>query len=152
MEICRPQAVHKDCLVGTTVPLWTMALALFCLSSASLAQDPEKKVTAVHINSPIVIDGILDEPEWSLAQPATGFIQQEPLMGEPSTERTGVRILYDDENRYLGVYCFDSAGPEGITVTDISRDYRPANTDAFTMVFDTFNDKRNSFIFVPNPG
>ena len=43
-------------------------------------------------------------------QPATGFIQQEPLMGEPSTERTKVRILYDDENLYLSVYCFDSAG------------------------------------------
>jgi len=73
-------------------------------------------------------------------------------MGEPSTERTEVRILYDDENLYLGVYCFDSAGPEGITMTDISRDYAPANTDAFTMVFDTFNDKRNSFIFGTNPG
>ena len=82
-----------------------MALALCCLTPVSLAQDTEKKVTAVHIQSPIVIDGNLDEPEWSLAQPATGFIQQEPLMGEPSTELTEVRFLYDDENLYLGVYC-----------------------------------------------
>ncbi|MCH7804630.1 MAG: carbohydrate binding family 9 domain-containing protein, partial [Acidobacteria bacterium] len=123
-----------------------------CLTPVSLAQDTEKKVTAVHIQSPIVIDGNLDEPEWSLAQPATGFIQQEPLMGEPSTELTEVRFLYDDENLYLGVYCFDSAGPEGITVTDISRDYVPRESDTFTMVFDTFNDKRNGFIFGTNPG
>ncbi len=132
--------------------LWGMALALFCFTPAALAQDPEKKVTAVRIQSSIVIDGNLDEPEWSLAQPATGFIQQEPLMGEPSTERTEVRFLYDDENLYLGVFCFDSRGPEGITVTDISRDYSPRESDTFTMVFDTFNDKRNSFIFGTNPG
>jgi hypothetical protein len=152
MGICRSLSSQKDFLSGTAVLFWGIALALGCLSTASLAQDPEKKVTAVHINSPIVIDGNLDESEWSLAQPATDFIQQEPLMGEPSSERTEVRILYDDENLYLGVYCFDSAGPEGITVTDISRDFAPPNTDAFTMVFDTFNDKRNSFIFVTNPG
>ena len=134
------------------VALWAIALALCCFTPASLAQDPEKKVTAVHIQSPILIDGNLDEPEWSLAQPATDFVQQEPLMGEPSTERTEVRMLYDDENLYLGVYCFDSAGSEGITITDISRDYAPRETDTFTMVFDTFNDKRNSFIFGTNAG
>ena len=153
MEICPPLSSQKDFLSGRAFLFWGIALALGCLSTTSLAQDTEKKkVTAVHIQAPIVIDGNLDEPEWSLAQPATDFIQQEPLMGEPSTERTEVRILYDDENLYLGVYCFDSAGPEGITVTDISRDYRPRDTDAFTMVFDTFNDKRNSFIFGTNPG
>jgi hypothetical protein len=129
-----------------------MALALSCFTPAAMAQDPEKKVTAVHIQGSIVIDGNLDEPEWSLAQPATDFIQQEPLMGEPSTERTEVRILYDDENLYLGVYCFDSRGPEGITISDISRDYAPRETDTFTMVFDTFHDKRNSFIFGTNAG
>ena len=134
------------------VALWAIALALCCFTPASLAQDPEKKVTAVHIQSPILIDGNLDEPEWSLAQPATDFVQQEPLMGEPSTERTEVRMLYDDENLYLGVYCFDSAGSEGITISDISRDYAPRETDTFTMVFDTFNDKRNSFIFGTNAG
>ena len=152
MEVCPPLPSHKDCLSGTAFLLWVIALTLSCLSTASLAQDPEKKITAVHIQSPILIDGNLDEPEWSLAQPATDFVQQEPLMGEPSTERTEVRILYDDENLYLGVYCFDSAGSEGITITDISRDYRPRDTDTFTMVFDTFNDKRNSFIFGTNAG
>ena len=152
MEICRPLPSRKNFLSGTTLLLWGIAVVLGFLTPVVLAQDPEKKITAVHIQSAIVIDGNLDEPEWSRAQPATGFIQQEPLMGEPSTERTEVRFLYDDENLYLGVYCFDSAGPEGITVTDISRDYRPRDTDTFTMVFDTFNDNRNSFIFGANAG
>ncbi len=152
MQFCRPLPSDKTFLSGTALLILGMALALSCFTPAAMAQDPEKKVTAVHIQASIVIDGNLDEPEWSLAQPATDFIQQEPLMGEPSTERTEVRILYDDENLYIGVYCFDSRGPEGITITDISRDYAPRETDTFTMVFDTFHDKRNSFIFGTNPG
>jgi hypothetical protein len=84
-------------------------------------------------------------------EPATDFIQNEPNMGKPSTERTEVRLLYDDENLYLGIYCFDSAGREGITVTDISRDYDPEEGDHFGVVFDTFEDHRNGFSFGTNP-
>ena len=138
--------------LNPTSLLWGVILVCCCLTQTSLAQQREKKITAVYIDSPIVIDGILDEAEWSLAEPATDFIQQEPHMGEPSTERTEVRLLYDDENLYLGVYCFDSAGAEGIMVNDVSRDYRPRESDTFTMVFDTFNDRRNSFIFGTNAG
>ena len=132
--------------------LWGVILVCGFLSPASLGQEREKGVTAVYIESPIVIDGDLKEAAWGLAEPATDFIQQEPLMGEPGTERTEVRLLYDDENLYLGVYCFDSAGAEGITVNDVSRDYRPRDSDTFTVVFDTFNDRRNSFIFGTNAG
>ena len=53
-------------------------LALCCLTQASLAQDPDRKVTALHIESPIVIDGILDEAAWGLAEPAADFIQSDP--------------------------------------------------------------------------
>ncbi len=50
-----------------SVALWAIALALSCLTPVALAQaTEEKKVTAVHIQSPIVIDGDLDEPEWNL--------------------------------------------------------------------------------------
>ncbi len=138
-----PGRVYR--LVGT-------ALALCCWTQASLAQDPGRKVTATFIESPIVMDGILDEAAWSLAEPTSDFIQKEPRTGEPSSERTEVRILYDDENLYLGVYCFDSAGPEGIVVNNLARDFTPRDNDTFTMVFDTFDDNRNGFILSTNPG
>ena len=128
------------------------ALALCCWTQVSLAQDPDRKVTATFIESPIVIDGNLDEAAWSLAEPTSDFIQKEPRTGEPSTEKTEVRLLYDDENLYLGVYLFDSAGPEGIIVNNLARDFSPRDNDTFTMVFDTFNDNRNGFILSTNPG
>src|SRR5438876_563463 len=44
------------------------------------------------------IDGILDDRVWQQATPMTNFIQSEPAEGEPSSERTEVRILYDAKN------------------------------------------------------
>ncbi len=116
------------------------------------AQLTDKKITAVQIEGEIVIDGNLDELEWSQAQPATDFIQNEPNMGEPSTERTEVRILYDEEYLYLGVYCFDSAGKEGIILNDVTRDAPSSDHDHFSAVFDTFDDNRSGVIFGTNPG
>jgi hypothetical protein len=112
---------------------------------------PARKVTAVRVESPIVIDGELDEPEWSLAEPAHDFLQQEPTYGELSTERTEVRILYDETNLYLGVYCFDSGGEGALVVNDVNRDFYQFDSDSFGIMLDTFNDNRNGFLFNTNP-
>ena len=109
--------------------------------------DDDRRMTAIYAEGEIVVDGNLDEPEWRLAQPATDFVQSDPRMGEPATERTEVRILYDDENLYLGVYCFDSAGEQGLIITDVRRDFVVREIDYFSVAFDTFNDNRNAFLF-----
>ena len=72
-------------------------------------------------------------------------------MGEPATEPTEVRVLYDDKNLYIGVYCFDSAGDKELIITDMRRDFRPRDNDHFSTVFDTFDDNRNGLIFGTNP-
>jgi hypothetical protein len=110
-------------------PWLVAAVILICSTHAFPASQDifsnpgSRKVTALHIEGTIVIDGKFDEPEWSLAQPAADFIQNDPAMGEPATERTEVRILYDDQNLYIGVYCFDSEGREGLVITQLTRDY-----------------------------
>ncbi|MEE8348363.1 MAG: DUF5916 domain-containing protein [Acidobacteriota bacterium] len=126
-------------------------LTLWCLSPTSLAQKSDLRMAAVYVETPITIDGILDEPGWDLSVVATHFIQNEPDTGAPATERTEVRLLYDDENLYLGVYCYDSAGSEGVTVTQVTRDFSPGNGDHFAMIFDTFYDHRNGYVFGTNP-
>ena len=139
------------------IPLLVAAAILFGSTHAFSANQDifanpgSRKVTALRIEGKITIDGKLDEPEWSLAQPAADFIQNDPAMGEPATERTEVRVLYDDENLYIGVYCFDSQGADGLVVTQLTRDYGPRENDHFSMVFDTFDDNRNGFIFGVNP-
>ena len=98
----------------------------------------------------IVLDGILSEPPWSLGQPASDFIQAEPRQGEPATQRTEVRVLFDSDNLYFGVTCFDS-DPEGIVANSLRRDFAPGNEDSFEILLDTFASSRDGFLFVTNP-
>ena len=126
-------------------------LAFLWVSPVS-AQASDKRISAAHIESTIVVDGNLDEPEWQLVESAGDFIQKEPRQGEPATEPTEVRLLYNDDTLYLGVFCFDSAGAEGIVLTDITRDYSDSINDHFAVVLDTFDDNRNGFLFGTNPG
>jgi hypothetical protein len=109
------------------------------------------KMTAVKTTSEIVIDGKLVEPDWQLAEPVSDFIQRIPLTGQPATERTEVRLLYDDDNLYVGVHCFDSKGPEGIVVNEITKDFYTLDSDGFQIVLDTYDDNRNAFLFGTNP-
>ena len=107
-------------------------------------------VRAYHVDTPPTLDGLVNEPIWTAMQPATGFVQQEPNNGEPSTEQTEVRIAFDDDNLYLGVICLDSQ-PDNIVVTQNRRDGSLENTDSVEILFDTFNDKQNGVIFGTSP-
>ena len=63
----------------------------------------EKRLHAVKITDKITIDGRLDEAVWADAPRALEFTQREPEEGEQASERTEVRVLYDQENLYFGV-------------------------------------------------
>src|SRR5215831_440769 len=54
----------------------------------------------------IHLDGRLDEADWSHAAPI-GLTQQAPLEGQPPTELTEIRVLYDAAALYFGVVCFE---------------------------------------------
>jgi hypothetical protein len=139
--------------------------ALVVLAVPLSAQEPERPtVAAVRIDSDsdyVFVDGIVDEPVWSRAGVAGDFRQREPNEGAPATERTEVRILYDDSNLYIGVIAYDSR-PEGVIARILQRD-QVMNTDDFTgipqfagddavaILFDTFHDRRNAVVFATNP-
>ncbi len=128
----------------------TFASSSYGLQLDSAQSSKEKEIRATRTEHTIVIDGELDEPDWDLAEPHSDFLQNEPQTGQPATELTEVRLLYDDENLYMGVYCFDSEGETGITITDIRRDFVPFDNDSFLIVLDTFNDNRNGVLFNAN--
>jgi hypothetical protein len=58
----------------------------------------DRHLEAVKTAGPITLDGALDEAAWRDAPVATGFLQSEPHEGEPASEQTEVRVLYDDAN------------------------------------------------------
>ncbi|MBI2820145.1 MAG: carbohydrate binding family 9 domain-containing protein [Acidobacteria bacterium] len=110
-----------------------------------------KTAMALRIDEvPIVVDGRLDEPVWQEARVNLGFLQRDPQEGEPSTENTEFRLLFDQKNFYIGVICYDSE-PEQIIATERQRDSRMRNDDTIALLFDTFHDHRNFFLFQTNP-
>ena len=54
------------------------------------------------------LDGDLSDEVWKSAEPYTGFLMVEPKPNQEPTERTELRILYDESNLYIGVRCYDS--------------------------------------------
>ncbi len=96
------------------------------------------------------IDGILSDEAWLTATVVDSFTQQEPMNGQPATERTEVKMLYDAGNLYIGVHAFDSE-PDHLRVTEMRRDSsRIMDEDNFQVILDTFRDSRSGYMFVTN--
>ena len=115
------------------------------------ALQKSRVMTATRFDGEIELDGILDEEAWQLATPFGDFIQKIPDTGEPATEQTEIRILYNSDTLYIGAHCWDSAGKEGIVVNDITKDFFTTNSDGLQVTLDTFDDDRNCFLFGSNP-
>ena len=89
-------------------------IIFFILSMSLFAEKVSCQIKPIFIKSPIKLDGRLNEPVWESAEPVSNFTQRELVEGDPATEKTEVRILYDDDNLYVGVKCFDS-DPRGLS-------------------------------------
>src|SRR6266513_1506560 len=108
------------------------------------------RIQARRVTEAIKIDGLLNEPAWSLAQPATDFRQERPTEGAPASERTEVRVLFDEKNIYFGIRAFDSEAIH-INARDLVRDSDFPNDDKVEILLDTYDDRRNAFRFGVNP-
>ncbi len=122
-------------------------LALICLSStyARVYDNPSvNEIKAIRISEKIRIDGILDENIYK--SPAfSKLIQADPTQGEPVSEHTEIWVGYDDEALYITAKCHDKS-PDSIDVRLGRRD-NSYSTDEFDIYLDSYNDKRNGFIF-----
>jgi hypothetical protein len=116
--------------------------------SAAVPNVPAGKL-APEASAP-TIDGRVDEAVWQTVEPHSAFVQQDPIEGEPASEKTEVRILIGHGNVYVGIICYDS-DPSKIIVSQSRRDATLTDTDSVILVFDTFNDSQNGFVFGTNP-
>jgi hypothetical protein len=104
---------------------------------------------AVRTTGAVRIDGLLDEAVWKDANPIDTFVQQEPLEGQPATDRTEVRVLYDTGHLYIGVHAYSSLP---VAATEMRRDAdRLFDEDNFQVILDTFHDSRNAYMFLTSP-
>jgi hypothetical protein len=115
-----------------------------------VTNDGRRTITARAADTPIVLDGALDEAVWQSAEPAGEFVQAEPHEGDAASEPTEVRLAFDRDALYIAVRCIDSAAG-GAIVNDIRKDFIAGEQDSFEVLLDTFADRRNGFVFVVNP-
>ena len=130
-------------------------VAYLAASTSVVAQSgsapPEQRVgTAYRLTAPLTIDGLLDDASWQAASPLGDFVQRFPFEGQPASERTEVRVLADESALYVGVWAFDSQ-PGAIVDGESIRDASLGESDAVLLIFDTFRDRRNGFVFGTNP-
>ncbi|MBI2189813.1 MAG: carbohydrate binding family 9 domain-containing protein [Acidobacteria bacterium] len=132
-----------------------VALVLACTCATAFAgQTPSPppftrpSVTAVRIDTAEapVIDADLSDPAWEKAAVIDRFRQRSPNPSEPATERTVVRILYDENNLYVAFYNYDSA-PDQIVVRNMQRDGQVYTSDSAMIYLDPGRTRRNAYNF-----
>jgi len=133
-------------------------IVLLLFSSSVFAQNAEdfkpdsikKEIEAVRITSSLHIDGVLNEVEWQKAKPSPRFTQIEPLQGKRPDFETEVKVLFNQQYLYFGIFARDSMGKKAIRATDFKRDFDFKQHDLISLAFDGFNDKRNAMSLVAN--
>ena len=109
---------------------------------------PEVKINYIE-NDPIIDGNVINDKVWNTIFPITSMTQVTPNFGEPSSEKTEIRLAYTDRNLYISVVGFDS-DPSKIVVSDSKRDADLNDEDSFLFILDTYNDFQNGFLFGTN--
>jgi hypothetical protein len=132
-----------------------LAIALLALPACLLGQNPPAPkpdslpvAQAARLLGSIKLDGRLDEPVWAAAPVYSQFWQMDPEEGKPASQRTDVRVLYDDEFLYVGVRLFDT----GKIIARLGRrDMDLGDSDWFGLMLDSYHDHHTAFGFDVNP-
>jgi len=112
----------------------------------SVISQETKTYTTSFTTSKIKIDALIEYNEWKSAETTTGFIQNAPIAGEPATQKTIVKVLYDNDAIYICAELFEIS-TDSITQTLSNRDDF-GNADNFGVIFDTYNNATIGFAFI----
>lgn len=127
---------------------------LLLLGNFIYAEMDNKQIQAVRLSEAPRIDGSLNDKVWNTLPLLTDFVQYSPYNGKQSTQKTEVRIGYDDQAIYIAANCYDHS-PEMIKQEISIRDQHPPgmNADMFAVLISPFDDGLNSvFLWVTAAG
>ena len=134
-------------------PRWTTVLILLCvvplfvpiIAEAQAEREPPR-MSAQRISEEVRVDGVLDEPAWQNVEPIQELYQIQPDEGDPVTEPSEVRIMYDDKKLYFGFIFYDEM--DKIVANDMRRDSPGLRSNDYGfLLLDTYNDRRNAVFF-----
>lgn len=124
------------------------------VAPAVVSRDTDGRATvrATRVSEPIQLDGQLDEAVYQDVQFITDFVQQLPDEGALGSERTDAWVLFDDDNIYISARCYDEAPESEWVANEMRRDVgQLRQNDSFSLLLDTFYDRRNGKAFLVSP-
>ena len=149
----KPLLTHTPGLAASTLfslALWAPASDLAAQSSnGDNGAAVELEAVVLPAAADIDLDGRIDEDIWSTATPITDFTQQEPVEGGVPSERTEVRVVFDQDNLYISAVLYGD--PADILAYQRQRDASLRTDDRFMWILDTFLDGRTGYFFEINP-
>ncbi|MEZ4777590.1 MAG: DUF5916 domain-containing protein [Bacteroidia bacterium] len=108
--------------------------------------------TALHIKKAkgeIVLDGVLDEPDWQQAQAADNWYLNYPVDTLPVEFQNAAKLTFNDEFLYVAFVCSDDSMPD--MINSLRRDFDYDLNDNVGMVISPYNDRLNGFFFAITP-
>lgn len=100
---------------------------------------------SIQNESPPTIDGMLDEPAWSVVEWENDFIENRPDENTAPSNQTRYKVTYDQKFLYLGFQCYDTE-PAKIVKRLSRRD--TFDGDWIGVFIDSYHDKRTAFGFI----
>ncbi len=136
---------------GMVLRILALCLAFSGVGELNAQERGKPTLKAISLDKmEIQIDGRLDEAVWKEVERASGFIQQEPLVGEAAQALSSVRVAYDDHYLYIGAQ-LDDPNPEQVRGDERREDAGFDRSDAFAVIIDTYHDHQNGFFFESTP-
>ena len=134
-------------------PILLLVSSSLCFAQAPAGSDERsgrlKVLDMVHTDTPPVIDGVMDQV-WDSAALIDDFHEVEPTEYSAPSERTEIRVLYDEDFLYVsGKMFYDD--PELITVNRMIQGAGLRYEDRMMVYINPFNDGRNGYLFITNP-
>jgi len=144
----RQTAVYVAEFLTVCVLVFTPAAAL--AQAGAAAGRPSAMAARIMASQAPTIDGDLSDLAWANATVLDDFRQREPMQGAPATERTVVRIMFDENNLYFAIYAYDSQ-PDQIIARAMARDGDLFTGDTIGITLDPGLTRRNAYSFDVSP-
>lgn len=117
-------------------------IILFIYPLLLLALNNDKVVNLKKTNTPIKIDGIIDE-SWESVKEVADFFQLQPFYAKEPSKKTYAKVLTTEEALYCLIVCYDDL--ENIQQNTGKLD--DFGGDVVSIMLDTFGDRKSAYKF-----
>ena len=131
--------------------IFFLTLYFSCLSgqeSTKIGENSYPDIFLKKTNEKITLDGRLDEAAWFNSNKIENFWQFFPSDKNKAQGGTEIYMTYDDDYLYVATKCYSS--DNNFLTPSLKRDYGFRNNDNISLLFDTYNDQTNAFLFGMN--